>query len=75
MPSRVSRLTNLHMIAFGPFLAFRAGTQWAMSISLIEILQHIASKMQEKRNRVSRRVCRRLFGSSAITGTPSGCLT
>ena len=50
MPSRVSRLTNLHIIAFGPFLAFRAGTQWAMSLSLIEILQPLASKMHEKRN-------------------------
>ena len=30
--SRVSRLTNLHMIGFEPFVAFRAGTQWATSI-------------------------------------------
>ena len=36
--SHVSLLTNPHMIGFGPFVAFRAGTRWAMSISLIQML-------------------------------------
>ena len=36
MTSLVSRLTNLHMIGFGPFAAFR-GTRWAMLMSLIEL--------------------------------------
>jgi len=30
--SCVSRLKNLYMIGFGPFVAFRAGTRWAMPI-------------------------------------------
>jgi len=40
--SRISRLTNLHIIGFGPFVALRTGTRWARSISLIEMLQPIA---------------------------------
>ena len=28
--SRVTCLTDLQMIGFGPFVAFRAGTQWAL---------------------------------------------
>ena len=40
--SRIRRLTNLRIIGFRPFVALRAGTQWAMSISLIEMLQPIA---------------------------------
>ena len=40
--SRISCLTDLHMIDFGPFVALRAGTRWAMSISFIEMLQPIA---------------------------------
>ena len=31
--SRISRLTNLHMIGLGPFVALRVGTRWAMSKS------------------------------------------
>ena len=44
MTSRVSRLAILHIIGFGPFVAFRASTLWAMSISLIEMFQAIAPK-------------------------------
>ena len=40
--SRISRLTNLHIIGFRPFVALCAGTRWAMSIRLIEMLQPIA---------------------------------
>ena len=65
--SRVSRLTNLHMIGFEPFVAFRAGTQWAMSISLIEMLGPIAPKMQAQSFVVS--VPGSLDPVTAISGT------
>ena len=44
--SRLTWLINLHMIGFGPFVAFRAGTRWALSISLIKMLKPIASNMR-----------------------------
>lgn len=43
--SRVTCLTNLQTIGFGPFAAFRAGTRWALSIALMKMLKRIASKM------------------------------
>ena len=65
--SRVSRLTNLHMIGSGAFVAFRAGTRWAMSISLIEMLRPIAPKMQAQSFVVS--VAGYLDPVSSIWGT------
>ena len=44
--SRVTCLTILQMIGFGPLVAFRAGTRWALSISLIKMLKPIASNMR-----------------------------
>ena len=43
--SRVTCLTNLQTIGFGPFAAFRAGTRWTLSIALMKMLKPIASKM------------------------------
>ena len=65
--SRVSRLTNLHMIGFGPFVAFRVGTRWAMSISLTEMLRPIAPNIQAQSFVVS--VAGSLDPVSAILGT------
>lgn len=44
--SRVTCLTNLQTIGFGPFEAFRAGTRWALSISLMKMLKPMASNMR-----------------------------
>ena len=46
--SRVTCLTNLQLIGFGPFVAFRAGTRWALPISLIKMLKPIASNIRTK---------------------------
>ena len=51
--SRVTCLTNLQMIGFGPFVAFGAGTRWALSISLIKMLKPLDSNMGTQRFVVS----------------------
>jgi len=66
--SCVSRLKNLYMIGFGPFVAFRAGTRWAMPI--------VTAYSFKDANTEFRRVYRRPFrsyisGTIAISGTPT----
>ena len=51
--SHVTCLTNLQMIGFGSFVAFFAGTRWALSISLIKMLKPIASNMRTQSFAVS----------------------